>query len=528
MTKPRKSPSLLGPEVPPLAAYRGPVEGMLRSNDSEILRELLGVIEATRDKNIKLTKSGIPPKPLWSAINERLLWQDPKSVLYDWDEVDQVRFVYSLAEHLMLVHRGQERVLGVGPGADQFFLALPTRRAEMLMRAYMATEAWDERCDARNEQGHRHNFGQTFRRDFLRSILALREVLIAVVATTPVDEWVMAASLATSISAAEPAMLISEDDEVPEVEEGEADPEIRRLVDYWLLLAARFGWVDLGRAPTARGVERVWRLTEMGARLIQTPGKLNEDAETVFADARKPYIIQSNHEVMFYRHEGDVGDEYFLRRIGEPVDNHASWDGPIFRARVTAATLLTALESGMDATLLRTNLIERTRADIPASFHLLIADAQRKVADITLTEGLTAVELAGASAKKIPALTKAGFAIFGDLAIVPWSRWADFVRISGEDPTEGFRYPPDDSLANFDGNRLELVWPVLPLMVRDLLDQLPLAGDPPSVELTEAMVADLTRKGWVPRAVAEALDVLTDGRLPKWLAAEVKSSSSAP
>jgi hypothetical protein len=150
MTKSRKSPSLLGPEVPPLAAYRGPVEGMLRSNDSEILRELLGVIEATRDKNIKLTKSGIPPKPLWSAINERLLWQDPKSVLYDWDEVDQVRFVYSLAEHLMLVHRGQERVLGVGPGADQFFLALPTRRAEMLMRAYMATEAWDERCDARN------------------------------------------------------------------------------------------------------------------------------------------------------------------------------------------------------------------------------------------------------------------------------------------------------------------------------------------------------------------------------------------
>jgi hypothetical protein len=65
-------------------------------------------------------------------------------------------------------------------------------------------------------------------------------------------------------------------------------------------------------------------------------------------------------------------------------------------------------------------------------------------------------------------------------------------------------------------------------MVRDLLDQLPLTGDPPSVELTEAMVAELTRKGWVPRAVAEALDVLTDGRLPKWLAAEVKSSSSAP
>ena len=60
MTKPRKSPSLLGPEVPPLAAYRGPVEGMLRSNDSEILRELLGVIEATRDKNIKLKYKILP------------------------------------------------------------------------------------------------------------------------------------------------------------------------------------------------------------------------------------------------------------------------------------------------------------------------------------------------------------------------------------------------------------------------------------------------------------------------------------
>jgi hypothetical protein len=151
-----------------LPAYDGPVEAPLRSSPDEILRELIGVIEAAQDKSIKLTKSGIPPKPLWAAVNDRLIWQDPKSVLYDWDEVDQIRFVYSLAARLLLVQPDGERELTVGPGADAFFFAAPSRRAQMLLNAYVDVVDWDERCDARNDQGHRYNFGQTFRRDVAR------------------------------------------------------------------------------------------------------------------------------------------------------------------------------------------------------------------------------------------------------------------------------------------------------------------------------------------------------------------------
>jgi hypothetical protein len=505
-----------------LEAYDGPVEGVLRGKDDEVLRELMGVIEATRDKNIKLTKSGIPPKPLWSAINERLLWQDPKSVLYDWDEVDQVRFIYSVAEHLMLVHPGQERVLGIGPGADQFYLALPTRRAEMLMQAYISVQAWDERCDARNEQGHRHNFGQTFRRDFLRSVETLRGTLLGVIACAELDAWYSAQTLALAVTRAEPALLISEDDEVPDLDDDEAEPEIRRLVDYWLLLAARFGWVDLARSPdTGTTPERLWRITIVGARLLKSPGDLNEETEQLLCDARKPYVIQPNHEVVLYRHEADVSDEYFLRRVAESND-HANWDGPVFRARVTAHSLLHALETGVDAALLHTRLLARCRTEVPGTFRTLIDDAFRRLGDVTLTEGLTAVELNGPSADRTDALTASGFAVYGRLVLVPWTRWAEFVRIVGEDPTEGFRYPPDEPLASFSGNRLEMAWPVLPLMARDLLDGLDLQGDPPAVELNDELMAELSRSGWVPRAVAEALSTLTDGRLPKWLASELK------
>ncbi len=57
-----------------LQVYKGELEGILRGDPDEILRELVGVVDAARDKAVKLTKAGIPPKPLWSAINERLLW----------------------------------------------------------------------------------------------------------------------------------------------------------------------------------------------------------------------------------------------------------------------------------------------------------------------------------------------------------------------------------------------------------------------------------------------------------------------
>ena len=232
--------------------YTGKVEGILLGSDREILRDLIAVIEATMDKSVKLTKSGIPPKPLWTAINERLLWSDPQSILYDWDEADQVRFIYCLSEELHLIQPDHDRQLEIGPGADQFFNASPTRRAHMLIRGYVAITDWDERCDARNEYGHRQNFGQTFRRDFLRDIEDLRKEILNALGLAPTDKWIHVRQLAVQLTENAPDILISEDDEAPDVPEGEADSELRRLVEYWVFLAARFGLVDLGRNPRDR------------------------------------------------------------------------------------------------------------------------------------------------------------------------------------------------------------------------------------------------------------------------------------
>ena len=51
-----------------LAPYEGDIEGVLLGDVREILQELIAVIDATSDRSIKLTKRGIPPKPLWKAV----------------------------------------------------------------------------------------------------------------------------------------------------------------------------------------------------------------------------------------------------------------------------------------------------------------------------------------------------------------------------------------------------------------------------------------------------------------------------
>lgn len=505
-----------------LAPYEGDIEGVLLGDVREILQELIAVIDATSDRSIKLTKSGIPPKPLWKAVNERLLWADPESILYDWDEVDQVRFVYGLATGLTLVQPDAERILDVGPGADQFYFASPSRRAEMLLRAYVGVDEWDERCDARNHDGHRHNFGQTFRRDFLVDSSDLRQALLDALALSPDDAWVRADTLAMAITAARPELLISEDDDVPETPKGESDTEIRRLTEYWLYVAARFGLVDLARTPEVDlgvGGDRLFRVNELGRRLLDgTVGDV-ESAELQTALERKPFIVQPNNEVVFYREEADVGDEYLLRRIAEDPAL-AAWDEPVATYTVTRASVQRAVESGLDPTLLRERLLTRTRAEVPSTFRVLIEDVERSLGRLVLSQGLTAVELAGRVPRK--KLESAGIAVFDSVAVVPWRLWGEFVRILGEEPTEGFRYPPEEPLARFEGNDLELVWPTLPAQARDLLVALELDGDPLTVQVDDAALARAAQHGWSPRAVAEALGYLTDGQLPKKLKAELK------
>ena len=500
-----------------LAAYEGDVEAILRANADELLRELMGVIEAALEKSIRLTKSGIPPKPLWAAVNDRLLWSDPKAILYDWDEVDQIRFAYSLAERLHLVQPDAERLLTVGPGADVFYLASPSRRALMLRQAYLEIVDWDERCDARNEQGHRYNFGQTFRRDFLRDPVAVRGTLFEALATAPSEKWCTVTELARDVSERDASLLISEDDEAPEILEGEADPEVLRLCQYWIVLAARFGWVDLGRTPPSEEGEvgeRVFRLTELGERM--RGGDVDDANEESNVLDASPFVVQPNHEVVFYRHEGDIADEYLLRRITSNTEL-TTWDEPTASYRISPESLRRALDAGLDLALLEERLVARSKTDIPGTFRALVDDARRRQGKVVLTQGLTAVELDSPTKALLKKLKQAKFSVFDNIAIVPWRRWPAFTEIIGHEVTEGFRYPPEEALASFTKRSLKLHWPALPMMARDFLDAAGVEGDPPAVKLDDAALGELAAVGWTAQAIVHATSPLTDGAVPKWL-----------
>ena len=86
-----------------ISTHRGTPSSTFPAAEQEIRHDLYAVIEAVELKPVRLTKSGIPPKPLWNALNQRLIWKDPQAVLYDWEEVDQVRFTYLLARGLDLI-----------------------------------------------------------------------------------------------------------------------------------------------------------------------------------------------------------------------------------------------------------------------------------------------------------------------------------------------------------------------------------------------------------------------------------------
>ncbi len=507
-----------------LKAYDGEVAGVLRSSPDEILQELMGVIEAALDKSVRLTKSGIPPKPLWAAINERLLWKDPRSLLHDWDEVDQIRLLYSLAGQLVLIQPDDERILAVGPGADEFFLASESRRAEMLMRAYMEVVQWDERCDARNEDGHRQNFGQTFRREFLVTLWELRRALTDGLEKSS-DEWTLAETLSLYLTKNSADILISEGDEIPETTDGETDPELERLAEYWLMLVARFGWVALARTPRTDvgGGKRLYRVTKLG-RIVLSGGSPDYTAEEEALAEKKPFVVQPNNDITFYREEGDTGDEYLLRRIASDVAQ-AGWDEPTATYHITPDTLRRAFETGLDPDVLSRRLLERSKQDVPQTFMQLIKDAQRRLGNATLTQGLAAVELDKPTKTALKSVKNAGFVIYGNIAMVPWRRWHEFEIALGDSVTENFRYgalpdredgDADEPLGSFNDTVLEMKWPAVPMIARDLLDAAGGTGDPPRYELGEKAQGKLAQGGWTTKSIAEAVLPIV-GKLPKWL-----------
>jgi hypothetical protein len=514
-------------DSPLFIPWDGPVESVLRGSDEDLLRELLGAMDVVRDGSIKLTKSGIPPKPLWNALNDRLLWQDPRSVLFDWDEVDQIRFIYSLAMELRLIQPDDERILRPGPGADAFFLSTPIRRGRQLRRAYTNVADWDERCDARNNQGHRHNFGQTFRRDFRLDVHDVRKALALALRQLSPDQWFVADALALTITDQQPDILISEDDDLPPVFPGEPEPEIRRLLQYWVFLAARFGWVDLARTPETDedgSGQRLVRLNHYGLAVLDPDRDDQHDQLRDQLLQTRPFTILPTSEIVVYRHDGDFADEFLARRICEDVPL-PSWDEPTVTCRLSRQSLQFALRYGADPDAIRNRLLQRSTAAVPPVVAQLVSEHLPTSAEVALQTGLSAVDLApDTPTSTLQALQDAGFLVYERLILVPWARWDQFCQILDAEPEEAFDYPvdPNEPLAAFDGNRLSMRWPVLPIAQSELLDLLGLSGSPLSCNISEETLAHLTVQGWSTRAVAEALNALTAGQLPKRLRSELK------
>jgi hypothetical protein len=514
-------------EPSPMIPWTGPFESVLHGSNDDLLRELLGAMDSVRDGSIKLTKSGIPPKPLWSSLNDRLLWQDPRSVLFDWDEVDQIRFIYSLASELKIIQPDEERVLRAGPGADPFFLASPIRRGRMLARAYVNISDWDERCDARNNQGHRHNFGQTFRRDFRVDVHDVRRALLSALSKLPTGDWYQADTLAILLTEEHPEMLVSEDDDVPPIYPGEPEPEIRRLVNYWVFLAARFGWVDLARTPETEEIGSGQRLVKLNAHGLDVLTSDRDDRHDEFQArmlAQRPFATIPTGEIVVYRHEGDFSDEYLARRVAEDVPV-PSWDEPTLTCRVSRQSIQYGVRYGADPDVIRERLLSRARTEVPRTVQQMFDDSLPDDAEVFIQTGYSAVELAAeTSAETRQKLIEAGFDIFEMTAIVPSPRWTVFCSLLGGEPDEAFDYPinPDEPLASFDGSKLVMRWPVLPLAHSELLALIGLSGQPLTCTISEETLAHLLRFGWPARAVAEALSTLTSGDLPKRLRSEFK------
>lgn len=496
-----------------LSAFGGEVEAILLAGRPEILRDLLAAIAAVRDHNVKLTKAGTPPKPLWSALNDRLIWADPKAVLYDWDEVDQVRFVYSLAEQLMLIGPDENDVLQPGPGATDFFLADDAARVELVLRAWMLVEEWDERCDARNETGSRHNFGQTFRRDFLVESEVLRRALVDTLRASQTGKWTLADTLAVAVTARDATLLISEDDAPPTVVAGEAESEIRRLVDYWLLLAARFGLVDLARvANTADDVaaERVYRLTSLGAWVLRREGPRPADPPVGSCLAVLP-----TGDVVVYRDAADLAQEYLLVRLAGSLPP-PQWEAPTCTYALTPQSVRDAIQRGLAPQIVRDHLFARSRAEVPQTVLAMLEDAVRGASSMRIVRGLTAIELPPDDPDRRALLVGLGLVESGGFFLVPWSRWPDVIDAIGEIP-DGYAYPTQEPLLTCTDDEIELSYLAPPLAGRDLINALGLSGET-VLRVDAALLARLAGLGWTTAAVREAFQGLVgEEALPKKL-----------
>ena len=484
--------------------FDGKVQARFQATDQEILQDLMAVIDAVRLKPVRLTKSGIPPKPLWGALNQRLVWRDPASILHDWEEVDQVRFVYRLASNLDLVRPDSDGWLEIGPGADQFFLSAPVERAAMLMAAHHAIEDWDERCDARDEEGHRYNFGQAFRRDFVHDVFELRAAAWSCVELVP-PGWVETTYLAKKLSDEIPALLLSEVCEPTPLNDEGIDPEKLRFVNYWLTLCARFGWADIARAPGDDANQRLCRWTPLGLELVH--------GKSWNPQATKPVSVDESLLVTIARDGSQVTDRYVADRLGTKVKTKDESILGIYQ--LTPDTVSEAADNGADLASEIAWLASRSESALPEGLTELTKRILSERAEVRVVQNVTAVELDTEAMDVKRRLESDGFLHSADLVVSAGRRVPALLAAVGGDPVEGFSYPPEEPLAVWKaGTTLQLAFSALPLQQRTLLLHLGVEGDPPKVTLTTDLLADLKKDGWTAEGLDLALKGLTHKKLP--------------
>ena len=484
--------------------FDGKVQARFQASDQEILQDLMAVLEAVQLKPVRLTKSGIPPKPLWGALNQRLVWRDPTSILHDWEEVDQVRFVYRIASNLDLVRPDSEGWLQIGPGADQFFLSSPVERAAMLRLAHHAIEDWDERCDARDEEGHRYNFGQAYRRDFVHDIFDLRDAAWSCVNLVP-EGWVETTFLAKKLSDEIPDLLLSEVCEPAPLDDNGVDPEILRFVNYWLTLYARFGWADIARAPGDDANQRLCRLTPLGLQLIHGKSWTETD--------EKPVAIDQSLLLTIAADGGQVTDRYVASRLGAKLKTKD--DEVLGLFQLSHDSLTAAAQSGADLESQIAWLAARTESPLPERLKALVGQVQAGCGQVRIIQNVVAVELDPNATEQSKGLQGEGFLLSDTLAVAAGRRVPSLLATAGGDPAEGFRYPTEEPLAVWKaGTTLRLEYSALPLQQRMLLLRLGVEGDPLSVTLTAELLAELKGEGWTADSLSFALTSLTQKKLP--------------
>lgn len=484
--------------------FEGEIEAPFASSDNEILNDLYAVVDAVEQKPVRLTKSGIPPKPLWAAINQRLIWSDPTNKLYDWEEVDQVRFLYLMAMRLDLIRSNEEGWLHSAPGADQFFMAEPIQRAEMILSAYFNIWAWDERCDARNDQGHRYNFGRAFRRDFVHDVVTLRVEAFNRFRLVP-QQWVRTAALAKSLSEDCPTLLISEVCELPTLNEEGIDLEKLRFINYWLTLLARFGWADIARAPGDDSSQRLCRLTELGEAVVKELA-YEEPVPTSLT-------IDSELQIQVFKQESTACEQYVACRLSAGLREGSEDLVGVYP--LTHDSLSRAAAKGVDLEKTLHWLTQRSSDDVPEALLEIVSMILQNRSKVRILQNVLAVEIFDEEAPVIKDLESAGFDCAGGVAMATGPATPRLFRTLGGEPPDGFDYPPEEPFGRWTrGPEIQLFYEELPLMHRNLLEIVGPEGDPLKLKFTPEKLSLLRENGWDLGALRHALVNLTQRQIP--------------